>query len=187
MKVRWGVGVVVLIAVTVMSAAGCGGSGATAATSTSARTIAVSASASTSSPESAAKVGAVVAYLAMWSDDVDASATNDYQSPLLADHATGNALAILVRGIYGDKLNGVVTKGTPTNTIVSETAYLSSKPPQVKLVACGDDSTWLTYSVSTGKVDELTPAGRHHIEALVVDQDGAWKVAQLAVRQAGTC
>jgi hypothetical protein len=179
--------VVVLTVGMMLAVAGCGGSGTTAATSTSARAIAVSAGASTSSPAETAKAAAATAYLAMWSDYVDASATNDYQSPLLADHATGNALAILVHGIYGDKLNGVVTKGAPTNTIVSETAYLASTPPQVKIVACGDDSTWLTYSVSSGKLDELTPAGRHHIEALVVDQGGMWKVAQLAVRQAGTC
>jgi hypothetical protein len=172
-----------------MLVAGCGSSGAiaTSSTSGSARVVAASTSASSSNPVTVAKAAAASAYLAMWSDYVDASATNDYQSPLLADHATGNALATLVHGIYSDKLNGVMTKGTPTNTIASETTYLASTPPQVKIVACGDDSTWLTYSVSTGKVDELAPAGRHHIEALIVDQNGTWKVAQLAVQQAGTC
>src|SRR5450755_1572952 len=55
---------------------------------------------------------ALSAYRIMWADLVTAAQTSDFQSPLLAQHATGEALTLLVQGLARDQLHGIVTRGT---------------------------------------------------------------------------
>jgi hypothetical protein len=63
------------------------------------------------SPATIARQEALAAYRAMWEDMATAAKTADYRSPLLAQHAAGAALSILVRGLYTDKRTGIVVKG----------------------------------------------------------------------------
>jgi hypothetical protein len=184
---RWGVGAIALV--TMLVAAGCSGSSnSTASVSTSAHAIAASASATPSGPVATAETEATAAYLAMWADYVNAAVTDDYQSPLLAERASGNALSELVHGLYEAKLNGVVTKGAaPTHHVTVSTLYPASDPTEVRLIDCSSDVTWRSYDVSTGKLASGTPGGRHHIEAVVTEVSDTWKVTELAVRGVGTC
>ena len=41
------------------------------------------------------------------------SRTSDYQSPLLPQHASGEALSLLVQGLAKNQEQGIVTKGKP--------------------------------------------------------------------------
>ncbi len=59
-------------------------------------------------------------------------------------------------------------------------------PIQATVTDCFSDIHWLDYKTSGGLVDHI-PGGRHATSALVVSQDGIWKVAELAIQQAGTC
>jgi hypothetical protein len=142
---------------------------------------------STSSATPSGEVDAVAAYRGMWQDMVVAARTSDYQSPLLARHATGPALAQIVRSLYLDKKDGIVTKGEPVlNPKVTEKA-LDAEPPRVTVEDCGDSTKWLKYRVSTGQLKDDVPGGRQHIAATVVRTEGQWKVLGFAVSGVGTC
>ncbi len=54
------------------------------------------------------------AYLGMWQAFVAASRTADYQSASLAHYAAGDALSLLMRGLYQNYRNGIVTRGRPS-------------------------------------------------------------------------
>ena len=60
-----------------------------------------------------AAASALAAYRAMWADMVTASLTSDYQSPLLPEHASGEALSVLVQGLAKNQAQGIVAKGEP--------------------------------------------------------------------------
>jgi hypothetical protein len=186
-KARWGTGATALVMALV--AAGCSSSSSSTATaSKSAHAVAASISTTPSGPAATAEAKATTAYLAMWADYVNAAATDDYQSPLLAERASGDALSELVHGLYEAKLNVVVTKGpAPTHHVTVSALYPASDPTEVRLVDCSSDATWRSYNVATGKPASGTPGGRHHIEAVVTETGGVWKVTELAVRGVGTC
>ena len=61
--------------------------------------------------KAAASNEVLAAYRTMWADLVTAAATSDYQSPLLAQHATGDALTLFVQGLARDHLHDIVTRG----------------------------------------------------------------------------
>jgi hypothetical protein len=142
---------------------------------------------SSPSPTPSAEAEALAAYRGMWQDMVAAARTSDYQSPLLARHATGPALTQIVQSLYRDKKDGVVTKGEPVlDPEVTETA-LDANPPRVTVEDCGDSTRWLKYRASTGELKDNVPGGRRHIAATVVRTEGQWKVLGIAVSEVGTC
>jgi hypothetical protein len=134
----------------------------------------------------AARRDALVAYRAMWQDMVVAGRTADYESPALAYHASGDALSLLVKGLYNDKQSGVVIKGRlELNPQVTSLIPVDG-PNEADIVDCSNDSRWLEYKLD-GQLADNTPGGRRHVEAIVTKSGGVWRVDKLAVQAVGTC
>ena len=118
---------------------------------------------STTLTEAAVSDGVLAGYRNMWADLVVAAATSDFQSPLLSQHATGDALTLLVQGLARDQLHGIVTKGVtahhPTVTSLSPAA----DPTHATVTDCFDDTRWIEYTTD-GKRAKNTPGWppRHH-------------------------
>jgi hypothetical protein len=139
------------------------------------------------SPVDLAKRQAITAYLGMWADMVKAATTSDWRSTTLTRHAAGAALQVISGSLYADHLNGVVTKGSPTNNPRVSSAGPPTSPATVLISDCGDDSRWLKYRTD-GHLLDNTPGGRRSITAEVMKQsDGVWRVTSFAVEAVGTC
>ena len=140
------------------------------------------------SPADIAKQKATAAYLGMWSDMADAATTSDWQSPKLAQNATGEALQTISRSLYADHYNGLVTKGRPVNHPESTSVDPLDNPTSVTLTDCGDSTNWLKYRADNGQPADDGPSGRRQIDALVKKAvDGSWKVTTFAVHEVGSC
>ncbi|MFE5565062.1 hypothetical protein ACFQ68_08725 [Amycolatopsis japonica] len=140
------------------------------------------------SPAEAAKQKATAAYLGMWEDVAAVATTSDWQSPRLANHATGDALSVLSRQMYADHYNGLVTKGKPVNVPVVQSAEPQGMPKTVMIRDCSDASNWLKYRADNGQPADDEPGGKHLINAEVkLAVDGSWRVARFAVEGNGTC
>jgi hypothetical protein len=126
------------------------------------------------------------AYRAMWADLVSAARTSDFQSPLLSQHATGDALQLFTQGLARDQLHGIVTRGQvflhPTVTSLSRAA----DPDRATVTDCLDDSQWMEYKVSGG-LAKNGPGGRRATTAMLAKKSGAWKVTEITVGSVGTC
>lgn len=128
----------------------------------------------------------IAAYREMWADFVAASQTSDYQSPLLSQYSSGDALSLLVHGLYMNMRHGIVTKGRPLLhpqvTSLSPTAY----PTQATITDCFDDTHWLEYT-SSGDLLDSVPGGHHATTAILQESNGVWKVCALVLQDSGTC
>jgi hypothetical protein len=123
----------------------------------------------------------------MWQDMAAVSETADYQSPRLAQHAAGDALSQLVRGVYANKQHGIIAKGEPVTNPKVTSVNPSDVPTSVGIGDCFDDSHWLNYIASTGALQNDVPGGKHATTATVSQSGGSWKVTELAVGAVGTC
>jgi hypothetical protein len=131
---------------------------------------------------------AINAYLDMWQDFVTAGRTSDWQSPLLGDHATGDALLQMSRGLYADHYNGLISRGAPVDHPVMKSATPASEPTTVIISDCGDSSHFLKYYASTGQLAPERDGGRQAITAEAIKTaDGTWKIDRFAVEDVGTC
>jgi hypothetical protein len=144
--------------------------------------------ASSSSSEPSASAQAINAYNGMWQDFVTAGRTSDWQSPLLGDHATGDALLQMSRGLYADHYNGLITRGVPVDHPVVKSATPAADPTTVIINDCGDSSHFVKYYANSGQLASGADGGRRLItaEALKGPQ-GTWKVDRFAVEDVGTC
>ncbi|MFC4463956.1 hypothetical protein ACFPH6_05160 [Streptomyces xiangluensis] len=116
-----------------------------------------------------------------------AGTTSDWNSPKLAQHATGDALSAISRSMYADHLNGLVTKGEPRNYPKVTSATPAENPTTVMISDCGDSTHWLKYRRDTGKLAD-EGGGRRAITAEVTKQvSGSWKVTRFAVEGLGSC
>ncbi|MEU0465369.1 hypothetical protein ABZ215_15315 [Amycolatopsis sp. NPDC006131] len=141
---------------------------------------------SSASPADAARQQATAAYTGMWRQMAKAGETADWQSPELAKYATGDALGVINRSLYTDHLNGVVSKGAPTNNPQVSSAEPAANPTTVMISDCSDSSNWLKYK--DGQLLNDTPGGRRSITAEVKkQQDGTWRVTRFAVEGVGSC
>jgi hypothetical protein len=124
----------------------------------------------------------------MWQDFVTAGRTSDWQSPLLADHATGDALLQMSRGLYADHYNGLITRGAPVDNPVVKSATPAADPTTVIITDCGDSSLFLKYYASTGQLAPEGAGGRQAITAEALKTaGGTWKIDRFAVEDVGTC
>jgi hypothetical protein len=124
----------------------------------------------------------------MWQDFAKAGTTSDWQSPALAQHATGIALSNMSRGLYADHYNGLVTQGTATHDPQTSSMVPPSDPNTVVVTDCSDSTHYLKYYGSSGKPANDGPGGRQLINATVQKQsDGTWKVSDFGVQAVGTC
>ncbi|MDP9335955.1 MAG: hypothetical protein M3Q30_21970 [Actinomycetota bacterium] len=163
----------------------CGGS--TSSASRRSTSTARSIRSSTLSAADAARGRVVATYNAMWRDMAVAAATADYQSPQLAQHAAGNALSLLVRGLYTNLRMGVVVKGQPVTHPTVASLTPTSEPTSAAISDCFDDTNSLNYKATTGELQNNVPGGRHQTTATVKETNGAWKVTELQVGAVGTC
>lgn len=135
-----------------------------------------------------AKQDATAAYLGMWRNYAKAATTSDWESSLLGEFATGDALAAMSRGLYSDHSKGLVAKGEPRNNPSVSSVDPPTDPTKVMIADCGDSSNWLRYRADNGQLADDEPGGRRSITATVGKQpDGKWKVTGFAVRGVGTC
>jgi hypothetical protein len=124
----------------------------------------------------------------MWQDFAKAGTTSDWQSPALAQHATGIALSNMSRGLYADHYNGLVTKGTATHDPRASSMAPLADPSTVVVTDCSDSTHYLKYYGISGKPANDGPGGRQLINATVQKQsDGTWKVSDFGVQTVGTC
>lgn len=138
------------------------------------------------SPAASARQQATAAYTGMWQQMAKAGATADWQSPELAKYAAGDALGVINRSLYTDHLNGVVSKGEPTNNPKVSKMDPADNPTTVMISDCSDSSNWLKYK--DGQLLNDTPGGRRSITAEVKkQQDGTWRVTRFAVEGVGSC
>jgi hypothetical protein len=184
---RWlrvgGVGVALTLALLAASCSGSDGSASDDTTpdrSTTTRNT-------TPSAEDAARADAIAAYDAMWQDMAAASLTADYQSPRLAEHAAGNALSVLNRGVYVNQQRGIVVKGEPMTNPTVTGLEPADAPTTATISDCFDATNWLNYVAATGELEDDVPGGRHQTTATVTDMDGSWKVTELQVGAVDTC
>jgi hypothetical protein len=140
------------------------------------------------SPADAARQQAVAVYLGMWRNYAQAATTSDWQSPKLAEFATGTALSAMSRGLYADHYNGLVSRGEPVNDPVVFSADPADLPTRIQISDCGDSTNWRKFRVDNGQPAEGEPGGRRRINAIVAKQpDGSWKVNDFGVREVGSC
>jgi hypothetical protein len=159
--------------------AGCTATGDTAhplpGTTSSTSSEASTSSNPTVSVVDKAKQEALTAYRAMWQDFVTAGRTSDWQSPQLAQHATGIALQNLSRGLYADHQNGVVSKGEPVLEPAVSSVEPVTDPEKVVITDCGDSTNFLKYDKDTDRPVDNEPGGRQLINAVVeLQADGSW-------------
>jgi hypothetical protein len=131
---------------------------------------------------------AMDSYKAMWLNMAAAAETSDWQSPLLSEYATGNALTTMSRGLYANHAVGRVSRGRPTLSPTVAGVEPSDAPTRVQISDCGDSTNWLQYDAATGVLVDDVPGGRRAISAVVDKQaDGSWAVSDFAVQELGTC
>jgi hypothetical protein len=140
------------------------------------------------SSSDAAKQAATLAYLAMWRDFATAGHTSNWQSPLLAQHATAYALQVMQKSLYTDHQNGVITRGAPVDHPRVKSVSPGTDPTVVMIADCGNSSQWRKYEAKTDQPAPGSPGGRQAITAEVRRQpNGSWKVDQFAVEGVGSC
>jgi hypothetical protein len=130
---------------------------------------------------------ALAAFDAMWQDMALASEKADYQSPVLARHAAGEALDLLTRGVYSFRLEDQVTRGRPVVTGRVTTLTPPDKPTTASIDGCVDSSQWVEYDAKTLKPSGEPPGGRHRTTATVTVINGVWKVTKYHGEATGTC
>ena len=141
----------------------------------------------TPSAEAEARSSALAAYRGMWADMASAATTSDSKSPLLARHATGTALAQIVQSLYADKQAGLISRGEPALSPQISSLDISKQPAEAVISDCGDDTKWLKYEKSTGKLQNKQQGGRHRISADVYGLNGSWRVVSFQLKGVGTC
>ena len=129
----------------------------------------------------------IAAYDGMWSDYEKDALTSNWQNPVSADHATGEALLTISNTLAVNGHHGWIVKGTPVLHPVVRTLAPTSNPSTADVVSCDDLSHFLKYVAATGALQDSTPGGWHLIQASLVLKDGVWKVSTLAMGQAGSC
>lgn len=142
----------------------------------------------TSTTETTAAVSGqvIAAYRDMWADLVTAAETSDFQSPLLAQHATGGALKLLVQGLARDQLHDIVTRGVTAHHQAVTSLSPASDPTRATVTDCFDDTRRVEYTTD-GKRAKNTPGGRRSTTAELVKVHGTWKVSELTIAATGTC
>ena len=76
---------------------------------------------------------------------VIASRTSDYQSPLLPQHASGEALSVLVQGLAKNQEQGIIAKGKPVLHPQVTSLTPANQPTQATISDCFNDTIWLDY------------------------------------------
>jgi hypothetical protein len=144
-------------------------------------------SSTTTQPTTASVTARVISdYRTMWADLVVAARTSNSQSKLLPQHATGDALSLLVQGLAKDRVLGIVTKGQPVLQPSVSSLTPAANPTKASITDCFDNTHWIEYKTS-GKRQKNAPGGRRSTTADLVRTGSTWKVTELTIRATGTC
>jgi hypothetical protein len=138
-------------------------------------------------PAGAAKREALAAYRNMWAAFVVASRTSNADDPDLRAYAQGQALRLIVNGLYSDRDQGKVGKGSLRLNPHVSSVTPAAHPSVVHVTDCVDDSNWLEYNKKTGHLWDNTPGGKHHTTATVKRAGGTWRVDSFYLKGVGTC
>ena len=125
-------------------------------------------------------------YRGMWADLVSAARTSDYQSARLPQHASGDALNLLVQGLAKDQELGIVTRGKLVLQPHITSLTPAGNPTKATVTDCFDNTHWIEYKTSGG-LEKNAPGGRRSTTADLVRMGRTWKVTQLTIRATGTC
>jgi hypothetical protein len=129
---------------------------------------------------------AVAAYRGMWDAFVAAAVTSDPDTPEIRQHATDQALRLIVGALVTNREQKQVIRGD----LVLDPKVTATKPPEapteVTILDCVNDEKWLEYKVSGGLVDD-EPGGKHRTTAAVKKTNGEWKVSSFILEDSGTC
>jgi hypothetical protein len=144
-------------------------------------------STTTTRPTTASVTARVISdYQAMWADLVVAARTSNYQSKLLPQHATGDALSLLVQGLATDRVLGIVTKGQPVLQPRVSSLTPAANPTKASITDRFDNTGWIEYKAN-GKLQKNARGGRRSTTADLVRTGGTWKVTELTIQKTGTC
>lgn len=138
------------------------------------------------SPDAAASQAALTAYRDMWTALVDASKTSDPDAPDLRKYAQGQALKLIVSGLYANRTEGKVAKGHVVLHPQATQATPAGDPTQVSVSDCVDATNWLEYKTS-GELWNNVPGGKHQGSAVVTRTEGSWRVDSFSLKDKGTC
>jgi hypothetical protein len=138
-------------------------------------------------PTGVARARALAAFEAMWQDMALASQRADYQSPVLARHASGEALDLVVRSVYSFKLKGQATRGKPVVEGHVTALTPRGEPTTATIDGCADSTNWVEHDAKTLKRSDEPPGGPHRTTATVTLTQGVWKVTMFRVEGTGTC
>jgi hypothetical protein len=129
---------------------------------------------------------AVAAYRGMWDAFVAAAVTSDPDAPEIRQHASDQALRLIVGALVTNREQKQVIRGD----LVLDPKVTSAKPPEapteVTILDCVNSENWLEYKVSGGLVDD-EPGGKHRTTATVKKTNGEWKVSSFILEDSGTC
>jgi hypothetical protein len=174
-----------VLLVAVLAVAGCGPDGdgeAVAASTTTAAAPTTTAPATTTTRDRQATTAAVLAaYRAYWDDVVAVGKTANWQSPRLAEHATGQALETLRGHFRTMKTVGLIDLGTvklrpKVTTLRGRTAIVED---------CIDVSRFLLHDAKTRQPREQPDLKPDRGVATLTLTSGSWKVSKTVGR--GKC
>lgn len=137
----------------------------------------------TTDARSAVEAAVLAAYRAYWDDVVAVGATADWQSPKLAQHATGQALAETRTFLQGLKAKGLVARGS----VKVDAKVLSLSGSRAVVYDCNSTSNFLAYDAKTGQLRDKS-TGRSNGKTIAMErQSGSWKLAQVMATEPGRC
>jgi hypothetical protein len=162
------------------SCSGDGGAKGAITTSTAGQAPTTAAATTTTrSSEAATEAAVLAAYRAFWDDIVAVGKTADWQSPRLAEHATGSALQQLRAQFRAVKARGWIAKGTVK---VPSSADVSISGTRATIRACVDTTRYGRYDPGAGRwIDPPGGQPNQHRDALVLNRQGIWEVADTVV------
>jgi hypothetical protein len=127
-------------------------------------------------PSAAAEQDALAAYRGMWTSIVEVVKASDQDDPALREHASDNALKLIVGGRITNRTSGKVTSGDLKTSPQAPRASPADKPASAEITDRVDATNWLEYNKSGGRWDDK-PGGTHLTTA----------VSSCTLRKAGTC
>lgn len=164
----------------VLALSSCSGDGdaegAIGTTTTGQAPTTAAATTTTRSSEADTKAAVLAAYRAFWDDIVAVGKTADWQSPRLAEHATGAALRLLRAQFREVNAQGWIAKGS----VKLSPVVVSISDTRATIRDCVDTRRYGRYDPRAGRwIDP--PGGQPDAEQVKLVFSDGWKVADTVV------
>ncbi|MEY9888417.1 hypothetical protein ABIA31_002057 [Catenulispora sp. MAP5-51] len=141
-----------------------------------------------SAPTDQVSIDALSAYAGMLADMAVAARTADWKDSVLTHHATDQALSELVRILYREQAQGLVSRGAPVSHARVVQVSSGTAPTAAMIEDCADTTSWPEVDPKTGRPPAgANPGGKRLIRARVAEADLVWRVTDLAVNPIGSC